>query len=196
MNRPSDAMLAYVRKLAPVPDEEWRFARTLFRPRRLGRGEYLTREGDVAVEFGWVLRGLVRKYYLGRNDGEVVRGFAAEGQLAGAYASLLSGAPSLLNVQALEETDLLVMDYSDFVQLYERHVCWQQLGRKVAESLLLEREEREHQLLRMNATDRYLSFRREQGDLVGRVPQHQIAAYLGITPVSLSRIIGQLKGRF
>ncbi|MBU8895295.1 Crp/Fnr family transcriptional regulator [Corallococcus sp. M34] len=184
-----------MRKLAPVPDEEWHFARTLFRPRRLDRGEYLTRAGDVAMEFGWVLRGLIRKYYLDRNDSEVVRGFASEGQLAGAYASLLSRAPSILNVQALEKTALLVMSHSDITQLYGRHACWQELGRKVAESLLLEREEREYQLLRLNATDRYLAFRRDQGELVGRVPQHQIAAYLGITPVSLSRIIGRLKRR-
>jgi CRP-like cAMP-binding protein len=190
---PEQTFRASLQHLAPIPDAEWRFARTLLRPTRLAKGEHLTRQGEVATEFGWIHRGLVRKYYVDAGGRERVRGFAAEGQIAGAYASLLTRAPATLSVQAAEPTELLVMDAAQLDALYARHVCWQQVGRRIAEQLFVERERREHQLLTLSATERYEAFLREHPQLAKRVPRHQVAAYLGITPVSLSRLAARLR---
>jgi CRP-like cAMP-binding protein len=118
----------------------------------------------------------------------VVRGFGGPGSVVGAYASLLTREPSHLRVEALEPTRLFVWPWSETESLYARHVCWQIVGRRIAEANLLEREQRAHQLLTASATERYRRFCETHRELMPRLRDYDIASYLGITPVSLSRL--------
>jgi CRP-like cAMP-binding protein len=154
----------------------------------LPSGEFLVRAGQTSSVFGLVLQGLLRKFYTTPKGKELTRGFAVAGELVGAYASLLTSSPSLLSVQALENCRILTMDFAHLQQLYDRYPSWNKLGRRIAEELFLEREEREFTLLTLSAGERYERFRRARPDIVERIPQYEVASYLGVTPVSLSRI--------
>lgn len=81
-----------------------------------------------------------------------------------------------------------------FESLYKRHRCWETLGRKLAEGLYIKKEMKERLLLMNTAEERYLQFLKEFPGLEKRVPQYHIASYLGITPVSLSRIRSSSNG--
>lgn len=178
-------------QMARVPDSEWEIVRAQLTLRVLERGQCLTRIGEVATEYGWMMTGILRRFSISAEGREVVKGFVEPGRFAGDYRSLLAGVTSNQTVEAMKRSHLLVGTYSEFVKLYDRHPCWQEVGRKLAEYLFLLRDQRESELLSLSATERYERFLQEHASLVGRIPQHQIASYLGVTPVSLSRLIAR-----
>lgn len=89
--------------------------------------------------------------------------------------------PSRLFIEALEDSKLLVANYSAYRSLSEAHPCWQTVNCKIAEALFVKKEKRESSLLLDDAKTRYLSFLAEYPGLDARLKQHYIASYLGIT---------------
>jgi CRP-like cAMP-binding protein len=184
----AERVYPFLAGLASIPPGEWRHFARLLRLVTLAKGCALTRAGDVADCFGFVLDGVVKKVHVTAHGRSVVRGFSGPGELTGAYASLLSQEPSNLSVEAVATSTLLVMSWQAFVSLYDRHACWQVVGRRVAEAQLIERETRAHELLTQSPSERYAAFCERYPGLVARLRQYEIASYLGITPVSLSRL--------
>jgi CRP-like cAMP-binding protein len=181
-------VLPVLRQLADIPPTEWAYFAERLSWLELAPGAALSEAGVVADRLGFVVHGLIRKLHLSEQGKRVVRGFAGPGSVVGAYASLLTRQPSHLRVEALEPTGLFVLQWSEIDALYARHVCWQIVGRRLAEANLVEREQRAHELLTASATERYRRFCATHRDLLPRLRDYDIASYLGITPVSLSRL--------
>ena len=177
-----------LRRLAPIPPDQWAKLEGHLRPRSYAKGDLFIEPGQSSVEAGIVVSGLMRFYYTDTEGHEATKAFRGPGELVAAYAELLDKRPSRTTIEALEETELLVIPYERFTALYPLHSCWQELGRKVAEDHYRQRERREQELLMNSATERWEAFMKERPDLAGKLPQKIIASYLGITPVALSRI--------
>jgi len=88
-----------------------------------------------------------------------------------------------------------VLPWSELEALYGRHVCWQTVGRKFAEATLIEREARAHELLTLNAAQRFARFCVSHRELLSELRSYDIASYLGISPVSLSRLRARERAR-
>ena len=88
-----------------------------------------------------------------------------------------------------------MLPWSELEALYTRHVCWQIVGRRFAETALLEREARAHELLTLNAAERFAGFCETHRALLPHLRSYDIASYLGITPVSLSRLRARVRRR-
>jgi CRP-like cAMP-binding protein len=195
LTQDSTQLIAVLRSLIDLPDDEAIEAANLFQPSCLKRGEFFVRAGEIPKAIGIVISGILRLYYVDAEGNEYSKSFCAENSFVAAYSALLLQQPSRLFIQALEDTKLLVADYAAFRSLSETHPCWQTLNCKIAELLFIKKEKRESALLLDDATTRYLSFQAEYPGLETRIKQHHIASYLGITPVSLSRIRAQLRSR-
>jgi CRP-like cAMP-binding protein len=130
-------------------------------------------------------------YYRDARGTEWTKAFCLAGTVVAAYSALLRGEPSRLSIQALEPSTLLVADFDSYQTLTAEHPCWQIVNRKLAEGLFIKKEQRESELLLDDASTRYQNFLDEYPGLEARVKQYHIASYLGITPVSLSRIRAQ-----
>ena len=180
-------------KLAKVPETEWNHLLSLLTPMKFKKGDHILRAGDDTDSMYIITKGLTRSYYIDFNGKEFNKIFLAENDIASAYVELLNQIPSRLNIQALEPTEVLVIKFKDVTALYERHHCWDRLGRKVAENFFVLKEQREYEFLLLDAESRYENFLNAYSHLKDRIPQYQIAAYLGITPVSLSRVINSSK---
>lgn len=188
-------MLPVLRSLSEIPAKEWRYLAPRLQLRALPAGAALTRAGEVADQLGFVVSGLIRKLHVTPRGKLVVRGFGGPGSVVGAYVSLLTGEPSHLSVEALTDSELFVLSWGELESLYERHVCWQRLGRRFAELTLIERETRAHELLTLSAAERFARFCADHRDLLPRLRSYDIASYLGITPVSLSRLRARERSR-
>jgi CRP-like cAMP-binding protein len=137
---------------------------------------------------GFLLRGLVKKFYLTEDGKEYIKEFSWEGQLTTPYASLLQKIPATYTQQALEETEILSIDYGVIEKLLATNPRWLVVGKALADYHFVNRETREMELLKFSAPERYALFRRRFPHLLDRLKKQDIAAYLGITPVSLSRL--------
>jgi len=182
------SVFAAVRRLAPVPPEQWVKLEAHLRPRRLAKGRAFIEPGQPSVEAAIVLSGLFRFYYTDAEGREATKAFRGPGEMLAAYAELLDERPSRTTIEALEDSEILVVRHDRFTALYKAHACWQELGRVIAEDHYRQRERREQELLLDSATERYRTFLKEKPDLAAKLPQKLIASYLGITPVALSRI--------
>lgn len=189
MNQEASTKLALLlRSLAEVPDDELARVLAIFRPMHVVKGELFVRAGEVPEQIAFLDAGLMRLFYIRADGEEFTKSFLPEGEIVGAYSALLRREPSRLWIDALEDSSLLAAPYREYTRLAEIHPCWQIINRKIAEALFIKKEQREASLLLDNAETRYRTFLAEYPNLEHRLKQHQIASYLGITSVSLSRI--------
>ena len=178
--------------LAPIPAAEWQDFLARTKKRSFGRGEFLARAGAPVVEIGYVAKGLFRLFYAADDGSEWTKEFRVEGGLIGPYSALLTNEPNDLNIVALEDSVVVCIAFTDLQKFFDRHPCWQEVGRRIAEGLYVERERREKDLLTLDAKARLVKFMRENAPFKGRVPKNLLASYLGITAVSLSRLLRQV----
>lgn len=181
------------KQLADIPESEWLHMEQYFTPLSFKKNEHLVHAGDSADNMYIITKGLTRSYYIDHEGKEFNKIFLAENEVASAYVEILMGIPARLNIQALENTEVLAVNFRDVEGMYKRDQCWNEVGRKIAEMFFILKEQREYEFLLLDAKNRYLNFLKDYDYIKNRIAQYHIAAYLGITPVSLSRIINQTK---
>lgn len=156
--------------------------------RSFPRGSWLLRAGERATSAFLVTRGLVRELYVDDAGAEHTRVFVAEGHLTGSLLDLLSGAPSITWIQALEDVEAVALAWSGFEAACERHPELHVVARRNAEALCVRKIRREHELLTLPAAARLARFRAEFPAIDERVSRRHLASYLGVTPETLSRL--------
>jgi len=157
------------------------------------KGENFLRAGDSAGIVGFVQRGLFRAYCLSSDGQTYIRNFCSQGYFVGSYASAIRGVQADMTIEALEESQVLTIEYSLLNAFFQRSSAWQEFGRKVAENHYIERELKEFRLLSCSALERHRFFLDENPHLKGRVSQSDIASYIGIAPEYLSRVLKNVK---
>ncbi|HEU4604238.1 MAG TPA: Crp/Fnr family transcriptional regulator [Steroidobacteraceae bacterium] len=136
-----------------------------------------------------VQRGLLKQFYTTEDGAEWIKSFTAEGDLFACAFALLKGSRTTFSSQAIEPCLVEQIDFGVFEQLASESVEWQKLLRHATEELALIKLQRERDLLTLSAEELFRAFVRRNPGLADRVPQKDLAAYLGVTAVGLSRII-------
>jgi CRP-like cAMP-binding protein len=188
----ADRHSAYLRAVAPRfgPVEDGMLAGLypLMRVVRLERGGHFLKAGDVAHSFGWIVRGLVREYYVSQNGRQHNRAFCWEGLPFGSLVDLISSEPPITYIEAVEDVEALVMEWGDFEALCNRDPRWHVYARRCTEFLLVTKIRREHDLLTLDAEARYQRLLERAPGIEARVPLYHLASYLGMRHEHLSRV--------
>ena len=175
--------------LAPLPDSEWQWLQAQLSPAVLARADYLCEAGKQPAALHFLVSGVVRFYYLTEDGKEFNKAFARAGELVGPLVALATGEPCTYFVQTLTECRSLRIPCQLLPAIYDRHWCWDRIGRRIAEQTTLRKEQREKEFLLTSAKARYDAFNARYPGLQQQIPQKQIASYIGITDVALSRLI-------
>jgi CRP-like cAMP-binding protein len=179
----------YIERFVALTDAEWAPLAAGLRVRPLARHAHFVAAGDTRPELALVLRGALRLYYPHPSGEERTTYFFFENHLLADYAGCLTGRPSQLGIQALTDCELVVFDYAVLRGLYDQLPVYERFGRLLAEYHLLGTDARLVEQLTLSPEERYRQLLRSgKTKILERVPQHLVANYLGITPVSLSRI--------
>ena len=181
-------LLQVIKTITDLPAEEERKLRSILHEQTLQKGDIFIREGAIPQKFAFVNNGLFRYYYLNSKASEFTKGFFSENSFIASYTAMTRGTRSYYTIEALEDSDIVAVDYHKWKLLYNNHPCWSKLLIALLEKGFAKKEKRERQLLLDSAEDRYRAFLEEDGYLESRIKQHLVASYLGITPVALSRI--------
>jgi len=186
----AEPLIKRLTELTPMPAVELARLLPLMTPRTLEKGDFFVRAGDVSQAIGYMVSGLLRYYYVAEDGRELVRYFCEGRSFVSSFSSIITKRPSLYAIQAIEPTELLVIRAADWFALSKVHVVWGIVTQTIQSYALILAERRESALVTLDAKERYLQFLEDYPTLEGRVRQYDIASYLGITPVALSRIRG------
>lgn len=159
-----------------------------FKTRFLQKGEHFIRQGAVENELAFIIHGFLRYYYITLDGDDITKYFATENDFATSYASMIYRRPTAYNIVAEEDCQLLVMSYEDYAKAIEASRIWERVARLYTENIYNIKELREAELILCDAKTRYQHFLRDYPDIEKRLKQKHVATYLGIHPVSLSRL--------
>ena len=184
-----------ITELISISEEEFNFCKTLFLPKKLRKKQYLLQEGDVCKYNAFVSKGLLRSYTIDNKGTEHILQFAFEGWWIGDIYSFLTEKPSLFNIEALEECELLLLTKPSMELLFEKIPAFERYFRILIQNNLIATQKRLMGTLSESAEEKYTNLINNFPGCLQRVPQHMIASYLGITRETLSRIRSQIATR-
>ncbi|MHA4810797.1 Crp/Fnr family transcriptional regulator [Flavitalea flava] len=167
----------------------------LFVPRRLSVGEVYIRKGAVQDKIAYIKKGMIRVFSVKPSGEEVTVLLRWEDQFFSSYDATLLHQPSRFIYQAIEETELLETDYSVLMDYLDNTPTFARVKHYFLLEMLAESMVRVESFILLTPEERYLKLIRDKQDIVQRVHDKYIATFLGITPVSLSRIRKRIAGR-
>jgi len=177
-------------KYVVFDNTEWAALKDHVNFKILKKKKHFAEPGIVCTEFGFIVSGSVRYYHV--KDGEEITGyFSFENEYVSSYKSYLTQTPSLNYIQALEDSILITISYKNMQLMLENPLLaykMERFGRLISEHYLICYEDRVSSFITKSPEERYLDLLNTGMDILQRMPQHYIAHFLGITPVSLSRI--------
>jgi CRP-like cAMP-binding protein len=184
---------AFINQFIPFTDDDWVTFHALFSFATLRRDEHFAIAGRREHHIGFLIQGVIRAYYRNNEGKEYNKTFFTGNEFIGAYASVVTGNPNQIYLQALTDCELFVADYHKIESLFPAHRQVETLCRLLAQSFYIQKEKREIELALLSAPERYRIFLTEYNGLENLIQQYHIASYLGITPTQLSRIRAKTK---
>ena len=176
-----------------LTEEEKQLSRSFFIPKKLRKKQYLLQEGDVSKYVAFVEKGLLRSYTINDKGSEHIMQFAFEGWWIADQFSFLTGEASEYNIDALEDSELLLLTKQAEEQMLDKIPKFERYFRILLQNSLISTQKRLESSFSQSAEERYNELVKSCPDtLPQRIPQHMLASYLGITPETLSRIRRQL----
>lgn len=158
------------------------------RTKAVKAGELFIEHGEVPAKIAFVSSGLFRYVYVNDKGNEFTKGIITENNFISSYSAMIAKRPSYFAIEALEDAEVLEIQWADFTKLMEGDVFWLRFLMKFLEKGFISKEKRERDLLLLDAETRYKNFLSEFPGVDQRIKQGVIASYLGIKPETLSRI--------
>ncbi|WP_104204052.1 Crp/Fnr family transcriptional regulator [Billgrantia saliphila] len=169
-------------------DALWQLLATLGERRCAPKGTMLIRQGAVERTFFFLEQGLAKAYYESVDGRILIKSFIREGEIIASMQAIMAGQPSLFNLVTLENSQFLAAPGGALMEHFERNPAIHVPLNKLLAHVAMKKERREYEFLCLSAEQRYLDFCQNEPELIERISQADVARYLGITPVALSRI--------
>lgn len=183
-----DLLFKNLSKYVELTPDDCEIIRSLFVYRKFRKRQYIQQEGDVTRFETFVVKGITRTYEVDDAGQEHVIQFGIEDWWVGDLYSFLTEIPSSYNIDCLEDTEVLQITKNDQEKLYHQVPTMERHFRILVQNAFIASTKRLSSSLSKSASERYEEFLQRYPHIEQRVPNHQIASYLGITPQSLSRI--------
>lgn len=168
---------------------------SLFSHKKFRKKQYILQEGNISRVESFIIKGVARTYEVDSEGQEHVVQFGLEDWWIGDLYSFLTETPSVYNIDCIEDTELLQINKPDLDRMYEQVPKMERHFRIMMQHAYIAATRRVSGTLSKSALERYDDFITKYPQIEQRVPNHQIASYLGITPQSLSRIRSQATAR-
>ncbi len=176
-----------IKSLVPLNTEEEQAFLQILEIKRFNKKEFLLQEGKICDRVSFINTGCMRLFYTVEGVENTIQFFFGDSWFTD-YASFLTGKPSIENMQALEQSEVVQFKKENLYKLFDKFPIFDRVGRVMAENAFLSLSRLNQMLTNEEPEQRYLNLLKQRPELVKQIPQHYIASYLGIKPESLSRI--------
>jgi CRP-like cAMP-binding protein len=175
-------------EIVSLTEEEENTIRNYLTPKKLRKKQYLLQEADVCKYIAFVEKGALRSYTVSEKGSEHIIQFGLEGWLISDLFSFLTGEPATYNIDALEDSELLLTSKTAHEELLQKLPKYETYTRIQITGAYLAMQRRLTSIISLTLEERYTYFSSLYPDILQRVPQHMIASYMGLTPETLSRV--------
>jgi CRP-like cAMP-binding protein len=183
----------YLDRCISLDEEELSLFHGVLKFKTVKKKTFLLQKGEVCNFEAFVVKGCLKSYYLDEKGAEVILMFAVEDWWVSDIASFTDQMPATTFIEALEDTELILIMHKDKEMLYERVPKLERMFRMMFQRAYVGLQNRFFATIARPAEERYLDFIKRYPSIPQRVPQHQIAAYLGISPEFLSKIRARMR---
>jgi len=184
----SELLKAHISKRIDITDEEWNEYISLFTFRQLKKKEILMKAGELCTFQVYITKGCLRTFFTDVKDHDHAMQFGFEDWWAGDLLAFITERPAYYTVEALEESEVLIIEKADMMAFFNRNLKFERYFRILIQSAYVASQQRIIATMSQSAEERYLDLVKKYPHLEMRIAQHHIASYLGITPEALSRI--------
>lgn len=183
-----DSFAAYLTEKGSLTPDEVRQVEQVVVPRKVRRHQYLLQTGDVNNYIGFVVKGCLRQFRIGENGQEHIMRFAIENWWVSDFESFLSGQFSKSYIDALEDSEILMMEKTNYDMLIQTIPNFKSLIDKLTTKNFEVHQARIYSNISESAEDRYNNFVTSYPSINQRIPLHMVASFLGLSRETLSRI--------
>jgi CRP-like cAMP-binding protein len=182
------ALIQEIKKHIDLTTEDEELITTAFRYKKVKRNQVLVQPPDIAMYEHFVVSGCLVQYYLDDNGIQHTLLFAPEGWWTTDLPSFLTGQESKYHIEALEDSELLIISKQLLDKLLVKIPLLNNFFRVLYQNAVMAQEERLLNVLSTKVEERYLRFVKKYPHLQNRIPQYLIASYLGVTPEFFSKV--------
>jgi CRP-like cAMP-binding protein len=175
-------------KYLALPEKELEELFNISSHKKINKGSCFITAGQIPRKMAFVVKGLFRYVYVHENGNEFTKSIITENNFISSYSAMIHNSASYFSIEALEEAEILEIDYQCWLEVKEKNPFWNVFLLKILEKGFCIKEKRERELLLLDAEKRYNLFITEFPNLENRISQQIVASYLGIQPESLSRL--------
>jgi len=183
-----EVLFSHIQQKVSLTDNDKDAIRNFFVPKRLRKRQYLLQEGDVCKYMTFIAKGLLRTYNVDDKGDEHMSVFGWEGWWLSDFNSFLSGEPAVFNIDAIEDSELLMISQADYEALTITVPVMDRYFRILYQNSIVTKERRLMSSITHTAEEKYVQLAESNPKMIERVPQNLIASYLGIAPETLSRV--------
>ena len=159
----------------------------------ISKGQFLLKPGTNVKHEYFVIKGCLKAYYLDDKGSSHIIQFAIENWWVGDFDAFNNAIPSKLHIQAIEDSELLAINYENLQNIYVKAPIFERYFRILTTQAFISQRKRILSSLEKNTKERYLDFCSSYPKIEDRVPNYYIANYLGVSPENLSRVRQQIK---
>lgn len=186
-------LIEHFKNYIPLDEEEKKLFEGRVTERNIKRRQMILQEGFVCKHYSFVVKGCFRMYGVDAKGAEHNIQFAAENDWIADIGSFHTGKPSKLFIEAVEPSLILQIEKQDLYFLYRSVPKLDRIFKVIVENKFVELQNHVLQNISSTAQERYVNFLEQYPQLALRLPNTQIASYIGITPEFLSKIRSELK---
>lgn len=189
----STVLYQFIQKIHPLTDEEWNDFETGWKPFACKRKTLLTSPGETERYLYFVLEGVQRAYYIGKNDQEATIVFTYAPSFSGVADSLLTQTASEVYLETLTHSQFLRIPYAQIIALMQQYHNIQTLIFKATAFALKGVLHRQIEIQCFDASEKFNALMSRSPHLFQLIPHKYLASYLGIDPSTFSKLLSTLK---
>ncbi len=186
-----DTFRKYLQDKIGLTDRDYDLIESVSLFKKFRKRQYLLQAGDVCRFNAFVLKGFLRLYYLDDKGHEHIMQFAPENYWTGDRESMDSGLPSKYDIDAIEDSEILLLKKEDFDMLRKTVPAFNEFVNDTLKKNVVVLQERIHASISLSADEKYNNFILKFPSISNRVPLHMVASYLGVSAETLSRVRSQ-----